>query len=47
MKINLKIIAISFAFISTLFLSGCNTARGVGQDVQSGGQIIENAAMDK
>jgi len=27
-----------------LTLSGCNTMRGVGQDVQTGGEKIENSA---
>ncbi|MEZ0232300.1 MAG: entericidin A/B family lipoprotein [Methylophilaceae bacterium] len=27
-----------------LILSGCNTMRGVGQDVQTGGEKIENSA---
>ncbi|OAM52042.1 entericidin [Methylovorus sp. MM2] len=27
-----------------LILSGCNTIRGVGQDVQTGGEKIENSA---
>jgi predicted small secreted protein len=27
-----------------LFLVGCNTVRGVGQDIKKGGEIIEGAA---
>ncbi len=27
-----------------LLLSACNTVRGVGQDIQKGGQVLENAA---
>ena len=28
----------------TLLLAGCNTVRGVGQDVQKAGSVLENAA---
>ncbi len=28
----------------TLFVAGCNTMRGVGQDIESGGEAIEDAA---
>jgi predicted small secreted protein len=28
----------------TLMLSACNTVRGVGQDVQKAGTVLENAA---
>ncbi len=28
----------------TLVLSGCNTVKGVGQDVQKAGSVLENAA---
>jgi len=30
------------AFVLTL--TGCNTVQGVGQDIQKGGQVLENAA---
>jgi len=46
MKTKLTIIAIGFTLISTLFLSGCNTAAGFGQDMKQGGQAIQNAATD-
>jgi len=37
---------ITLGFLLTLMvcLAGCNTVRGVGQDVQSGGEKLENAA---
>lgn len=40
---------LSFAVITlglgaSLFLSGCNTVRGIGQDVQRAGSAVENAA---
>ena len=30
--------------MSTLALSGCNTVRGIGQDVQRAGSAVSNAA---
>lgn len=39
--------AILFALIvSTCLITGCNTAKGFGQDMQAGGQAIEKAAHD-
>ena len=32
------------ALILSLFLAGCNTLKGMGQDVQKAGSVIENAA---
>ena len=32
------------ALLSTLALSGCNTVRGIGQDVQRAGSAVSNAA---
>ncbi len=34
----------SFVVGLTLLLSGCNTVKGVGQDVQKAGSVLENAA---
>ena len=31
--------------ISTFTLSGCNTVRGIGQDVQRAGSAVSNAAQ--
>jgi predicted small secreted protein len=33
-----------FAAAAVLFLSACNTVKGMGQDIQRGGQVLENAA---
>jgi predicted small secreted protein len=46
MKNNLKIVAVSFALISALLLgiSGCHTAEGFGQDLESGGKAIQKSA---
>ena len=34
-------------FAIALVLAGCNTVRGVGQDVQKAGSAIEDAAKKK
>lgn len=36
--------AIALALISTFVLTGCNTVKGVGQDVQRAGGALERAA---
>ncbi|WP_342325652.1 entericidin A/B family lipoprotein [Kosakonia sp. BYX6] len=35
---------LSLILISGVLLSGCNTARGIGEDVQTLGHIISHAA---
>ena len=30
--------------VSLMLLAGCNTVKGVGQDVQKAGSVLENAA---
>ena len=37
-------IAIAIALVSSVLLAGCNTVKGVGQDVQRAGGAIERAA---
>ncbi|ODS92690.1 MAG: entericidin [Comamonas sp. SCN 65-56] len=37
-------IAVIFSVLLTLLLAGCNTVKGVGQDVQKAGSAIERAA---
>lgn len=44
MKIKPTAIVISFVIISSLLLSGCNTAQGFGEDVEQGGKAIQRAA---
>ena len=40
--------AISALLLTTLFvLVGCNTFQGIGQDIQKGGQVLEDAAKKK
>ena len=40
MKTLVSVLIVAFAFM----LSGCNTVRGVGQDLQKAGEKIEDAA---
>ena len=42
-----KIAAITYALLLALSLSGCNTVKGVGQDLQKAGEKIEDAAKKK
>jgi predicted small secreted protein len=35
-------IALAFAIISAFAFSGCNTTRGIGQDVERAGEKIQN-----
>jgi predicted small secreted protein len=43
----MKPIVALFAAAVVLFLSACNTVQGVGQDIQKGGQVLEDAAKKK
>lgn len=43
----MKSIVILLAAAFVLALAGCNTVQGVGQDIQKGGQVLENAAKKK
>ena len=44
---------LKFAVIASLFttflvvITGCNTVKGVGQDVQKAGSVLEDAAKKK
>ena len=38
------LVATAVLLMSTLALSGCNTVRGIGQDVQRAGSAVSNAA---
>jgi predicted small secreted protein len=40
----MKTITTLLALAAALLLAGCNTVKGVGQDVQKAGSAIENAA---
>ena len=39
-----KLLAIVIAVFA---VTGCNTVQGVGQDIQKGGQVLEDAAKKK
>lgn len=37
-------VAIGILIITALLLSGCNTIRGAGEDIEQGGQAIQRSA---
>jgi len=37
-------LAIAFTLVGSFLLAGCNTVKGVGQDVQAAGRAVERAA---
>jgi predicted small secreted protein len=41
------LLSLSFILSCAFGLAGCNTVKGVGQDVQKAGSAIENAAEKK
>lgn len=43
----MKTIAILLAAAFTVALAGCNTVKGVGQDIQKAGEKIEDSAKKK
>ena len=43
---NLPVWFLLTACLTTLFLAGCNTTEGVGEDIQEGGEAIEEGAED-
>ena len=43
----MKSIVTLLAAAFVLALAGCNTVQGVGQDIQKGGQVLEDAAKKK
>ena len=42
----LKYLVIMTGLVCTLLLSACNTMEGMGQDIQKGGEKLENKAED-
>ena len=44
LMIKKTLLASTLALLFLGALSGCNTVSGVGQDVQEGGQVLEDAA---
>ena len=43
----MKSLTIGIAVVLVLLVTGCNTVRGVGQDIQKAGESIENAVKKK
>ena len=43
----MKTITTLFALAAALLLAGCNTVKGVGQDIQKAGEKIEDAGKKK
>ena len=43
----MKMIATLLAFSVLVLLSGCNTVKGLGQDLQKAGEKIEDVAKKK
>lgn len=39
-------IAFPAMFLAAMLLAACNTVEGVGEDVQAGGEAIEDTAKD-
>lgn len=46
MKLNrlTRILLLVFCLAGVAYITGCNTVKGVGQDVQAGGAALERAA---
>ncbi|MBD3893689.1 entericidin A/B family lipoprotein [Hydrogenophaga sp.] len=40
----MKLVTTLFLASLLLALAGCNTVQGIGQDVQRGGQVLQDAA---
>jgi predicted small secreted protein len=46
MKINkLTLVGAVLILVSSALLTGCNTVKGFGQDMQAGGQELQRAAV--
>ena len=43
-KSNSMLLAVVAVLVASFALSGCNTIRGIGQDVQRAGSAVSNAA---
>ena len=43
----MKKIAALLTLSAVFALVGCNTVQGIGQDIQKGGQVLEDAAKKK
>ncbi len=45
-KIKLPAFLLITTFLLSIFISGCNTIQGAGEDVQQAGQAVEDTAED-
>lgn len=43
----MKSLLITFTLCALMTVAGCNTVKGVGQDIQKAGEKIEDAAKKK
>jgi predicted small secreted protein len=43
---KMKLILTCLMIVSGVLLTGCNTVKGFGQDMQQGGQELQKAATD-
>ena len=43
----ITLLSLTVAIISGLSISGCNTMRGFGKDVERGGECVQDAAKPK
>lgn len=43
---NGKLLTVVVCALTVVGLAGCNTFRGAGKDIQRGGEVIEDAAVD-
>ena len=42
-----KLIILTIFFTTCLFITACNTTKGVGQDLEAAGEAIEKKAKEK
>lgn len=42
----MRLVTLTLLSLTALLLAGCNTAEGIGKDVQAGGKAIEKSAQD-
>ena len=47
MRKFVTLLSLTAAIISVLSISGCNTMRGFGKDVERGGERVQDAAKPK
>ncbi|MGH6640928.1 MAG: entericidin A/B family lipoprotein [Polaromonas sp.] len=39
-----SMLMVALALLAAFMVAGCNTVKGIGQDVQRAGSVVENAA---